>query len=63
MPTRGRPRLQMTRLRQRVLEAYSLKLAQGYYPTHAELSRDCGLYSYRDARRVLKDLRMMGQLS
>lgn len=60
MANRGRPKLTMTSLRLRVRDAYIDRLAEGYYPTHAELSRDCGLYSYRDARRVLSDLKKMG---
>jgi hypothetical protein len=57
---RGRPKLAMTKLRLQVLSEYAELAAKGERIRLAELARRCRLYSYRDARRVLNDLRSMG---
>jgi hypothetical protein len=36
--------------------------ASGNRVSMAELARRCGLYDYRHARRIVKDLRNMGQV-
>lgn len=59
MKQRGRPKLTMTKRRQQILEAYE-DLAFHRRPVRlAELARRCGLYDYRDARRIVTDLRKM----
>lgn len=60
---RGRPANQMTRRRQQVLQAYSERVEMGERISLAELARRCGLWSYRDARRTLDDLRRMGRIA
>lgn len=53
---RGRP----PRARERVLvEIKDAIKAGGPVPTLSSLARRCGLYDYRNARRVLRDLRRM----
>lgn len=58
--TRGRPRYQMTHRRAQLLAEYADMTAQGLPVRLAELARRCGLYDYRDARRVMGDLKRMG---
>lgn len=60
--TRGRPRLQMTRRRRQVLECLRERAKSGERVTMANLARRCGLYDFRDARRIVKDLRDMGHI-
>lgn len=60
MAKRGRPAGQMTRNRQRVLAEMIEAAAQGEVPTLARLARRCGLYDYREARRIVADLRKLG---
>lgn len=60
---RGRPKLTMTHRRQQVLQAYADGIAQGDRPSWASLARRCGLHSYNDARRIIRDLQQMGQIS
>lgn len=60
---RGRPKLVMTHRRRQVLEELSDRAAIGERVTMAELARRCGLYDYRDARRIIRDLRQMGSVA
>lgn len=54
--TRGRP----PRARERVLAQIEASVRSGGdVPSLASLARRCGLYDYRNARRVLRDLRRM----
>ena len=57
--SRGRPSGQMTHNRQRIFEEYVAASLRGNPPTLAELARRCGLHDYRDARRIVSDLRKM----
>lgn len=59
---RGRPRMAMTTRRKQVLETYADRAAHGERISLAELARRCGLYDYREARRIVGDLRQMGAL-
>lgn len=60
---RGRPIGQMTQRRKQVLEAYTEAAASGERISLSRLARECGLYDYRKARRVLNDLRRLGAVS
>lgn len=60
--SRGRPPGQMTHRRRQVLAEYADAAASGERISWAELARRTGLYDYRDARRVLGDLKRMGAL-
>lgn len=52
-----------TRRRQQVLETYVEAAQNGEpAPSLASIARRCGLYDFRDARRVRNDLRRMGRL-
>lgn len=54
---RGRPPV----ARQRVLAAIQAAVANGEpVPTVSALARRCGLYSWRDAQRIQRDLRRLG---
>lgn len=57
---RGRPALKLTPLRAEVLAQLSRSFAKREQLTLAELARRCRLYDYRDARRVIRDLKAMG---
>lgn len=57
---RGRPKLTMTPLRERVRNEYLEALSNDRLISLSRLARNCGLDSYRDARRVMNDLRQMG---
>lgn len=59
---RGRPSGRMTQRRQQVLAAYVDRVANGERVSLAELARRCGLYDYREARRVVADLRQLGAI-
>lgn len=50
----------MTRNRQRVLDEYRRAVAKGEAITLARIARRCGLYSYREARRTIADLKRFG---
>ncbi|MFA6031828.1 MAG: hypothetical protein WC889_02875 [Myxococcota bacterium] len=52
----------MTQRRQQVLAAYVDRVANGERVSLAELARRCGLYDYREARRVVADLRQLGAI-
>lgn len=57
---RGRPAGLLTRNRQAILLELALAAENGERVGLAELSRRCGLYSYREARRTLDDIRKYG---
>lgn len=59
MSNRGRPANVMTQRRKQVLEAYSEQAASGVPVRLAELARRCGISDYRNAKRVVADLRRM----
>jgi len=59
---RGRPAGKLTHRRQQVLSEISDAVAQGERVTLASLARRCGLYDYRDARRVMGDLKRIGAI-
>lgn len=58
---KGRPALAMTHRRQQVLNEIIDAAASGERVTLARLARRCGLYDYREARRIVADLRKMGR--
>jgi len=60
---RGRPSGQMTHRRRQVLEAFADAAAHGERISWAALARRCGLYDYREARRIACDLRALGIIS
>ncbi len=60
--TRGRPANTMTHRRQQVLSEIADAVAQGESVTRSALARRCGLYSYREASRIMRDLKKMGAL-
>ncbi len=57
---RGRPAGQMTARRRQILAACEDMTRRGEPISASRLARICGLYDYRDARRILRDLRQMG---
>jgi hypothetical protein len=57
--SRGRPRGQMTHRRRQVLKALADASAQGERLSFANIARRCGLYDYREARRIVNDLRRL----
>lgn len=59
--TRGRPPLRMTYRRRQVLEEIRKAAAEGEQVSLARLARRCGLYDYREARRIVEDLKKMGK--
>jgi len=59
---RGRPRGQMTTRRRQLLAAHQMLAAEGQPVSISRLARECGLYDYRDARRIVADLRRMGRI-
>jgi len=59
---RGRPAGLMTHRRQQVLEEIADAVAHGESITLARLARRCGLYDYRNARRIMRDLKEMGAI-
>jgi hypothetical protein len=60
MMARGRKPNQMTTRRRQVLTEIADAVAHGERVTLASLARRCGLYDYRDARRIMRDLQRMG---
>lgn len=58
----GRPRGQMTSRRRQVLERIIDAAQEGERLSLACIARTCGLYDYRDARRIVSDLKGMGAL-
>lgn len=63
MMGRGRPKLTMTHRRRQVLDELIENAANGQRVRLAELARRCGLYDYRDVRRIIRDLRTMGHVA
>lgn len=59
---RGRPPGQMTHRRRQVLAEYAEAALNGQRISWAELARRCGMYDYREARRVVGDLKKLGAL-
>jgi len=59
---RGRPAGRMTHRRQQVLAELIDAAAQGERVGWARLARRCGLYSFRDAQRIARDLKNMGAI-
>lgn len=60
--SRGRPAGAMTTRRRQVLAALTEAASEGQPVSLARLARRCGLYDYRQARRVVGDLRRIGAL-
>lgn len=63
MANRGRPAGQMTTRRRQVLEQMTEAALSGERLTLARLARRCALYDYREARRIVADLRKLGHQS
>lgn len=63
MANRGRPPGLMTRRRKQVLAAYVEAAAEGMVPRWTELARRCGIYDYRNAKRIVKELKQLGRIS
>jgi hypothetical protein len=59
---RGRPTGQMTFRRRQVLEKYNDMVFAGESVSISRLSRECGFFDYRNAKRVLRDLQSMGKV-
>lgn len=59
---RGRPAMTMTPRRSQVWNELAECEATGKRVTLTKLAERCGLYSYRDARRIVADLVRMGML-
>lgn len=62
MADRGRPAGRMTHRRKQVLAEYVDAAASGERVSWAELARRCGLHSYNDARRIIRDLERMNAI-
>lgn len=60
--SRGRPKGQMTHRRRQVLAEYASAAQNGERISWAELARRTGLYSYSDARRIIRDLKNIGAI-
>lgn len=56
----GRPRHQMTERREQVLDCIARYRTRGVLPSLSRIARECGLYDYREARRIVGDLKEMG---
>lgn len=59
---RGRPKLAMTERRRQVLACVQAYRNRDLLVSLSRIARDCGLHDYRDARRIVGDLRNMGAL-
>lgn len=57
---RGRPPGLLTDRRKQMLGAIIDGAAEGKPINFARLANECGLCDYREARRIVKDLRKMG---
>lgn len=57
---RGRPAGRMTVRRKQALERMTDAAASGEQLSLARLAREIGVYDYREARRIVGDLRMLG---
>ena len=60
--TRGRPAHEMTHRRKQVLLALADEAAHGKAIRWVIVARRCGLYSFRDAQRIARDLKNMGAI-
>lgn len=60
---RGRPVGLMTHRRTQVYEEMVRIASEGGEVRLARLARSCGLYDYRNVRRIVADLRRLGKLS
>lgn len=60
--SRGRPPGQMTHRRRQVLEEYIDAAQDGERISLARIARRCGLHDYRDARRIVTDLKRLGAI-
>lgn len=60
MNNRGRPAGRMTVRRRQALDVIVEAAVQGENISLARLARKIGVYSYRDARRIVDDLRRLG---
>lgn len=56
---RGRPSGRLTPLRRRALAVLQEEAAAGQSISYAKAARKLGLHDYRDARRVVRDLRSL----
>lgn len=63
MAGRGRPAWRMTHRRQQVMTEIAAAALLGEQISLAHLARACGLYDYREARRIVADLRKMGRVA
>lgn len=59
---RGRPANTMTHRRQQVLSEIADAIAQGERVSAWTIARRCGIYDYRNAKRVLRDLQSLGAI-
>lgn len=59
MNKRGRPKHVMTNRRRQILREYENMAFHRQPVSYAELARRTGLFSYRNARRIVQDLRRM----
>lgn len=60
---RGRPAGQMTQRRQQVLTHYADMITTGEKVKLAELARRCNLCDYREARRIVGELKRYGAMA
>ncbi len=58
--TRGRPAGRMTPLRKKALALMAEEARAGGFISYAKVARKLGLTDYRNARRVVNDLRKLG---
>jgi len=58
----GRPAGQMTPRRKQVLECIGRYRDRGVYLSLSRIARECGMSHYRNARRVVNDLKEIGAL-
>lgn len=63
MSERGRPPGRMTLRRRQAYEAITEAAANGEMIKPSHLARKIGVYSYRDAKRIVGDLIKMGALN
>lgn len=59
---RGRPPGQMTHRRRQILAEYADAARRGEPLSLAQIARRCGLYDYREARRIVSDLKRLGAI-
>jgi len=57
MLNRGRPAGQMTHRRRQVLSEYRAMAERGERIRLAELARRCGIADYRNAKRIMREMR------